>query len=143
MKFLILLPSLLASLTVAHFTINYPPSRGTDPETQSEFPCGGFSRPSIRTKISLYSPSFPISVDMGHDQTAIRFLLAVGSAPGTNYNITLSKTFRVEGLGEFCVPDVVLSEDILGTKLEDELNMTLQVQANGHPDGGLYAVRFY
>lgn len=142
MKFL-LFPALLASLTTAHFTINYPPSRGTGEETQSEFPCGGFSKSSSRTKISLSSPSFPISVDMGHDQTAVRFLLAVGSAPGTNYNITLSKTFRVEGLGEFCVPNVILSEDILGTKLEDQLNMTLQVQANGHPDGGLYAVRFY
>jgi len=82
-------------------------------------------------------------VDLGHDQTAVRFLLAVGSAPGTNYNITLSKTFRVEGLGEFCVPDVILSEDALGRKLEDGLIMTLQVQANGHPDVGVYAVRFY
>lgn len=143
MKILILPPALLASLTAAHFTINYPPSRGTNEKTQSEFPCGGFSKPSSRTMISLSSPRFPISVDLGHDQTAVRFLLAVGSAPGTNYNITLSKTFRVEGLGEFCVPDVILSEDSLGRRLEDGLNMTLQVQANRHPDGGLYAVRFY
>lgn len=77
---------------------------------------------------------------MGHDQTAVQFLLAVGTEPGTNYNITLRKTFRVEGLGEFCLPGLELSGDVLGRELEDGLNLTLQVVTNGHPSGGLYAV---
>ncbi|KAL2871483.1 putative GPI anchored protein [Aspergillus lucknowensis] len=134
-------------LTTAHFILNYPPSRGSNEETMGTFPCGGFTTPSSsRTQIpissdSSSSSSFPIALDMGHDQTAVEFLLALGTDPDTNYNITLRKTFRVEGLGEFCDPHVVLDADVLGTGVElvDGLNATLQVQTNADPNGGLYA----
>ncbi|KAL4962491.1 putative GPI anchored protein [Aspergillus stella-maris] len=69
----------------------------------------------------------------------MQFLLAISSEPGTNYNVTLSDTFRVEGKGEFCLPDNLITEAILGRGLEDGLDLTLQVQMNGHPRGGLYA----
>jgi hypothetical protein len=107
------------------------------------FPCGAFTNPSSnRTQISLSDPTFPIEIDLGHDQTAVEFLLAVGNEPGDNYNITLRQTFRVEGLGEFCIPTIELSEEVLGVELVDGLNVTLQVQTNSHPSGGLYSVCF-
>ncbi|KAL4805870.1 hypothetical protein BDV18DRAFT_160736 [Aspergillus unguis] len=135
----LILPFTLLPLAAAHFELNYPPSRGTDHENQAEFPCGGLSPSTNRTRVSLSSPSFPIVLDMGHDQTAVQFLLGVGTNPGSNYNISLRKTFRVEGLGQFCVPEIELDEGLLGRELEDGLNLTLQVVNNGHPSGGLYA----
>ncbi|KAI9367051.1 hypothetical protein BJX61DRAFT_530263 [Aspergillus egyptiacus] len=104
-----------------------------------EFPCGGLPPSNDRTQVSLSSPSFPIALEMGHDQTAVEILLGLGTNPGTNYNVTLRKTFRIEGLGAFCVPAIHLSEEVLGTKLTDGLNFTVQVVTNGHPSGGLYA----
>ncbi|KAL2844981.1 hypothetical protein BJY01DRAFT_235087 [Aspergillus pseudoustus] len=130
----------LAPLTTAHFTLDYPPSRGTNAEDSVTFPCGAFSTPSSnRTQISLSDPFFPIQLDMGHDQTAVEFLLAIGNNPGDNYNVTLRHTFRVEGLGGFCVPSIELTEELLGVELVDGLNVTLQVQTNSHPSGGLYS----
>ncbi|RDW72578.1 uncharacterized protein DSM5745_07750 [Aspergillus mulundensis] len=129
----------LLPLTTAHFSLTYPTPRGTDTKTMAQFPCGGLSPSPNRTQISLDSPSFPVALDMGHDQTAVQILLGLGSAPGPNYNVTLRKTFRVEGLGGFCIPDVELSEDVLGARLVDGLEVTLQVVSNGHPSGGLYA----
>jgi hypothetical protein len=78
---------------------------------------------------------------MGHDETAVEVLLALGNDPSTNFNITLRPTFRIEGLGEFCLPHVVFDESVLGTNITDGMNATLQVQSNGDPSGGLYAVR--
>ncbi|KAL4937241.1 hypothetical protein BDV06DRAFT_227145 [Aspergillus oleicola] len=135
----ILLLALFASLITAHFTLTYPPGRGDNKRLQGQFPCGGLSQSTERTNISLASPTFPISVNLGHHETAMQFLLAVGPDPGTNHNITLSDTFRVEGAGKFCLPDNLISEEILGRSLEDGLDLTLQVQTNGHPTGGLYA----
>ncbi|KAL2795908.1 hypothetical protein BJX66DRAFT_300577 [Aspergillus keveii] len=130
----------LSPLTAAHFALNYPAPRGDNAEEMTTFPCGAFTNPSSnRTQISLSDPTFPIEIDLGHDQTAVEFLLAVGNEPGDNYNITLRQTFRVEGLGEFCIPTIELSEEVLGVELVDGLNVTLQVQTNSHPSGGLYS----
>ncbi|KAL4794815.1 hypothetical protein BDV19DRAFT_389715, partial [Aspergillus venezuelensis] len=139
MKATIIILALFASLTTAHFTLTYPPARGDNKSLQAEFPCGGLAKSTKRTQISLKSPTFPISVNLTHDETTIQFLLAIGSEPETNYNVTLSDTFRVEGKGEFCLPDNIISEDILERELEDELDLMLQVQMNGYPRGGLYA----
>ncbi|KAL3473501.1 hypothetical protein BJX99DRAFT_261290 [Aspergillus californicus] len=140
MSFLLLCLTLFSSLTTAHFSLTYPAPRGINADNMPEFPCGGFSPSSNRTQIHLSASgaSLPISINMGHDQTAVQFLLGIGNNPETNYNITLRKTFRVEGLGALCLPGVVIDEDVLGTEVGDGLNVTLQVVANGHPSGGLY-----
>ncbi|KAL4883922.1 hypothetical protein BJY04DRAFT_183510 [Aspergillus karnatakaensis] len=128
--------ALLTPLASAHFALNYPSPRGSDTETMPEYPCGGLSASSNRTQISLDEPVFPVEIDLGHDQTAVQVLIGLGSNP--DYNVTLRKTFRIEGLGSFCIPEIELTEDILGTELVDGLNLTLQVVSNGHPSGGLY-----
>lgn len=134
-----LLTLALAPLATAHFLLQYPTSRGFDEDTMPEFPCGGMSQSSNRTQLPI-SGSFPVALKMGHSQTAVEVLLALGSNPGNNYNITLVKTFQVTGLGEFCLPHVEFSADTLGVNITDGMNATLQVQSNGDPSGGLYAV---
>ncbi|KAK2803681.1 hypothetical protein FQN50_006897 [Emmonsiellopsis sp. PD_5] len=133
-----LLPlSLLPLLAAAHFDLTTPKSRGSNHDSQSEFPCGGAS-PSKRTSLSLDDPQLSIAVKMGHDQNAVQVLLALGTDPGTNFNITLLDTFRQAGLGDFCFPPIKLTEELLGTPLTEGMNATLQVVTNGDPTGGLY-----
>ncbi|KAK9590044.1 hypothetical protein V6Z93_006085 [Aspergillus fumigatus] len=96
-----------APIVAAHFRLQYPTSRGFNADTMANFPCGDLAQSSNRTQVSLSSGSFPVALRMGHDETAVEVLLALGNDPGTNFNITLHPTFRIEGLGEFCLPNVV------------------------------------
>ncbi|KNG86580.1 hypothetical protein ANOM_003838 [Aspergillus nomiae NRRL 13137] len=139
MKLSILSLASLAPLVSAHFKLNYPTSRGFDEDKMSQFPCSGLSQSSERTKVSLSAGDLPVALTLGHAQTAVEVLLALGNDPGTNFNITLHPTFRVEGLGSFCLPNVTFDESVVGVKLTEGMNATLQVQSNGDPSGGLYA----
>lgn len=130
----------LVPLVAAHFKLDYPTSRGENEDTMTTFPCGGLSPSSERTKVSLSDGTLPVAVKMGHAHTAYEVLLALGNDPGTNFNITLLPTFGAQGLGSLCLPEVAFDEDVVGVKLTDGMNATLQVQSNGDPTGGLYAV---
>lgn len=133
----------LAPLVAAHFKLDYPKSRGVDEDKMTQFPCGGMSASSSRTKVSLSkdgSASLPVAISLGHAQTAVEVVLALGNDPGENFNVTLEPTFRVEGLGSFCLPDITFDQKKLGVNLTDGMNATVQVQSNGDPTGGLYSV---
>lgn len=140
MKLPILYLASLAPLVAAHFELKYPTSRDGSEEEMTQFPCGGAAQSSNRTQVSISAGSFPVALSMGHSQTAVEVLLALGSDPGTNYNITLHQTFEIQGLGAFCLPHIKFDESILGTNITDGMNATVQVQSNGDPTGGLYAV---
>ncbi|BCS02874.1 putative GPI anchored protein [Aspergillus luchuensis] len=139
MKLPILYLASLAPLVAAHFELKYPTSRDGSEEQMTQFPCGGAAQSSNRTQVSISAGSFPVALSMGHSQTAVEVLLALGSDPGTNYNITLHQTFEIQGLGAFCLPHIKFDESILGTNITDGMNATVQVQSNGDPTGGLYA----
>lgn len=134
----------LASVATAHFTLNWPVARGSNEDNMPNFPCGDFNTPSSnRTIVALDADTLPVDITFHHTQTAVSYLLALGSDPSTNYNITLGSTLSATGLGEFCLPDIALSSAILGVNLTDGLNATLQVVTNGDPSGGLYSVSFF
>lgn len=140
MKLSFLSLAALVPFAAAHFKLDYPPSRGFDEDTMPSFPCGGMSQSSKRTVLSLSEDAIPVALTMGHSQTAVQVLLGLGNDPGDNFNITLVPTFRLTGLGAFCLPHVSLDEKTLGVPLTDGMNATLQVVTNGDPNGGLYAV---
>ncbi|PLB49256.1 GPI anchored protein [Aspergillus steynii IBT 23096] len=132
----------LAPLVAAHFKLNYPESRGVNEDKMTQFPCGGLSASSDRTKVALSndgSAYLPVAITLGHSQTAVEVLLSLGDDPGENYNVTLVPTFRIEGLGSFCIPDITFDKNTTGLNLTDGVNATVQVQSNGDPTGGLYA----
>lgn len=135
----ILLLGTLVPFASAHFYLVYPDSRHRVEETMPTFPCGGAPPTADRTLVPL-SGSFPVALRMGHVQTAVEMLLSLGTHPGDHFNITLVPTMEVEGLGEFCIPHVSLNPAVLGANVTDGMNATLQVQTNGDPNGGLYAV---
>ncbi|KAJ5092509.1 hypothetical protein NUU61_007379 [Penicillium alfredii] len=138
MKFSLLSLAFLVPLAAAHFRLDYPEARGENEDQMPNFPCGGFSQSSKRTQLPL-SGSIPVALTMNHIQTATQVLLALGNDPGDNFNITLVPTFRVSGLGSFCLPHVALDKSRLGTSLTDGMNGTIQVQTSGDPTGGLYS----
>ena len=120
----------------AHFDLQYPKARGENEDDLPKGPCGGFDKPSSeRTSVSL--TQLAISTKMGHDESAVSILLALGDDP-SSFNITLLPTFRQEGLGEFCLNAVPIPSDL---GIEDGTKGTIQVITNGDPTGGLYAVR--
>ncbi|KMU75317.1 hypothetical protein CISG_04736 [Coccidioides immitis RMSCC 3703] len=84
--------SSLISLSTAHFRLVDPPPRGFSEDMLTRFPCGGQSMSKSRTSVSLTDLEMPIALEMGHDQTAVQVLLALGSHPGSNFNITLVPT---------------------------------------------------
>ncbi|EED15362.1 GPI anchored protein, putative [Talaromyces stipitatus ATCC 10500] len=126
----------LASVATAHFTLDWPVSRGFNEDTMPTFPCGGFNTPvSNRTVIALDAHSIPVDITFHHTQTAVSYLLALGNDPGSSFNITLGPTLAATGLGEFCLPDISLSS----LNLTDGQNATLQVITDGDSGGGLFA----
>ncbi|KAK2746501.1 hypothetical protein FQN57_003127 [Myotisia sp. PD_48] len=134
-----LLSAALLPLTAAHFQVVEPPTRGSDTDKMTTFPCGGYDTPSSsRTQISLDDPRVAIAMKMGHDQAAVQVLLGLGNNPGSNFNISVVPTFRQMGLGDFCLSSVGLGPDVIGFEIEDGMNATLQVLSNGDPNGGLY-----
>jgi hypothetical protein len=130
---------LLSTLASAHFTLNYPPSRDSSAESGTEAPCGGKSL-SSRTSVPLNSDhTLPIALEMGHDETVIQILMSLASNPTEDqFNITLERTFSQTGLGDFCLPSVVIPA---GVEVKEGDNATVQVVTDGEGGGGLYAVR--
>ncbi|GAM37694.1 GPI anchored protein [Talaromyces pinophilus] len=126
----------MASVATAHFTLDWPVNRGFNEDTMPTFPCGGFNTPSSnRTVISLDADTLPVDITFHHSQTAVSYLLALGTDPGSSFNVTLSPTIAAQGLGEFCLPNLSLSS----LNLTDGQNATLQVVTDGDTGGGLFA----
>jgi len=124
----------LLPLASAHFLLNWPPSRGFDDDKAVTFPCGGFDSVS-KNRTAFPATGGPIQLDMHHTQTDIMVILALGSDPGSNYNIVLRPTVAEEGLGNFCLGMVSVPEGLNFTEGQDA---TIQVVSNGDPNGGLY-----
>jgi len=125
----------LLPLASAHFSMKWPTPRGNDDGHQmTSFPCGGYDKPSAeRTEFPLTGA--PIQLNMGHTQTNIKVLLALGNDPGSSFNITLRPTFQQEGPRDFCIGEL----NVPGNAEElDGMNATIQVLSNGDPTGGLY-----
>ena len=128
----------LLPLASAHFVLVYPSSRnGQDDSVESTSPCGNLLVSSNRTSVS--STSFPLALEMGHDESVIQVLLSLSSNPTSegDFNITLEQTFGQTGLGEFCLPMVMIPES---AGVKDGANGTIQVITDGEGGGGLYAV---
>ena len=126
---------LLPLTTLAHFTLDSPASRPFDEDTLAQFPCGGQNTPSaIRTQWSLTGG--PIQLTMEHDEAAVQVLLGIGNDPGVNFSIILLPTIQEQGIGQFCLGDVLVPEGVA----TEGMNATIQVVTNGDPNGGLYNV---
>ncbi|KAI9670923.1 MAG: hypothetical protein M1817_003808 [Caeruleum heppii] len=124
----------LTPLVSAHYSLNYPPMRSQEEETQGEFPCGGHNTPS-ETRTEWPIAGGAIAIKSSHDQNAIQVLLGLGNDPAPNFNITLLPTIQEQGPGDFCMPMVMVPSDL---GITDGQNATIQVVADREAGGGLY-----
>ena len=130
------LPFLLP-LSAAHFTLNYPASRDKSAESGTDAPCGGHKM-GDRTAVPLNSArTLPIALEMGHDESVVQILMSLNKDPTSedDFTITLERTFSQTGLGDFCLPAVMLPSDV-----KEGDNATVQVVTDSEDGGGLYAV---
>lgn len=123
----------IASLTTAHFTLEFPKARDFNEDTLDQSPCGGFNTPSTRTAWPLAGGQ--IALKMGHTQSNVEVLIALGNNPGNAFNTILRPTFLQTGLGDFCMTGFTLPSTF---NVTDGTNATIQVITNGDPAGGLY-----
>jgi len=134
MKFTITSLLAIASLTTAHFNLDFPKVRDFNEDTLDQFPCGGYNTPSTaRTPWPLTGGQ--IALRMGHSQSHIEVLIALGNDPGSAFNTILRPTFLQTGLGAFCMTGLTLPSTF---NVSEGTNATIQVITNGDPAGGLY-----
>ncbi|EGG01765.1 Hypothetical protein MELLADRAFT_38921 [Melampsora larici-populina 98AG31] len=142
----ILMALFAAHLISAHFTLDFPATRGFDEDKEASF-CGGFSVPtnsSGRTKFPL-SGLAPVRITSHHQKAEVTILLSVKPNPTSlsdfktkgQSNCLMSYT-TIVGQGKFCfMVDVSnLASKITPAPVEGSL-ATIQVLFNGG-DGILY-----
>lgn len=125
---------LLPAFAAAHFTVKYPHSRGFDDDKIVQYPCGGFN--DVTKNRTMFPMSGgPIQLDMEHTSSNVQVLIAYGNDPsGADYHTVLVPTLWEQGPQLFCFGDIIIPN------AKEGMNATLQVQSNGDPSGGLYAV---
>jgi hypothetical protein len=125
-------------LTLAHFQLNFPKSRGFTDDTENNFPCGGYNDvQQERTDFPISGG--PIQLHMEHPQTNVAVYMAIGDNPGDGFSIVAQQQTQVSGLGDFCFGHVSLPE---GLNVTDGTKASIQVVTNNHEAGGLYQVSF-
>ena len=97
---------LLLPLVSAHFQLNSPSARGFDEDSLATFPCGGQDTVSNNRSVFPLAGG-PIQLNMEHDHADVQVLLALGNDPMDNFSIILQPIFMEEGIGNFCMGDVV------------------------------------
>ncbi|RSH85456.1 hypothetical protein EHS25_004852 [Saitozyma podzolica] len=137
---LALVIALGASAALAHFTLDYPTSRGFDDNNEPQF-CGGFTNVETRQPFSLGSG--PVWIDSHHTLATVDAFLSVSVDPTSfnDFNTTSNGTtipmvtnfFQVNE-GEHCWN---VNLGALGIGLTNGSLVTLQIQYNGG-DGNLY-----
>jgi hypothetical protein len=127
----------LVPVSLAHFTLNWPKSRGSAEDTAGNFPCGGYSDvQQQRTDFPIGGG--PIQLNMGHEQTNVAVYMAVGNNPGSGFSVVMRPQFVVTGLGDFCMGQISVPS---GVNVSDGTPASIQVVSNAHTSGGLYQVR--
>ncbi|KAH8079961.1 hypothetical protein HD553DRAFT_126541 [Filobasidium floriforme] len=131
-----LLTALAAAATVsAHFTLDYPPTRGFDDDKEPEF-CGGFTDPSSPRNVVPLTGNVPIHLDSHHASAAVALLISSKEDPQNfdDFSSTLAKSWFQMPQGETCF-NVDFSS--LGMNFVNGSQVTIQVQYNGG-DGNLF-----
>ncbi|WWD17992.1 hypothetical protein CI109_102438 [Kwoniella shandongensis] len=136
----LLAASALASTALAHFTLDYPTSRGFDDDKEPQF-CGGFTTVEARQPFPLGQG--PIRIDSHHPRASVVAFISTSENPTSfnDFNTTSSgqtiplatPVFQVAS-GDYCF-NVNLGS--LNVGLTNGSLVTLQVQYDGG-DGDLY-----
>ncbi|KAF9927572.1 hypothetical protein BGZ75_003395 [Mortierella antarctica] len=136
MKILQLATALLcSSAAMAHFTLDYPTSRGFSDDNEPVAPCGGFNNAANRTQFPL-TKGF-LQINSGHVSADIKVNVVYGNNPTAadfiSAGATPASSLSVKNPGDSCLP-LDLSTFKGAT---DKTNATIQIIYNGG-DSPLY-----
>ncbi|KAF9907156.1 hypothetical protein BX616_000519 [Lobosporangium transversale] len=126
---------LCSSAAMAHYTLDYPPTRGLNEDNEPIAPCGGFATVGQRSQFPL-SKGF-VTINSGHVKAEIKINVAYGNNPSeadfTAAASTPASSSSVNHPGSSCLP-----LDLSSFKgAADNTNATIQIVYNGG-DSPLY-----
>jgi len=126
---------LLASLSSAHFLLNYPPTIGFDDSLEGEGPCGSFTVDFSQDNVTDFNVGgSEIAVTSIHPQANWLFRATLGSNQNTTNWTQLIPIVQQTGLGDYCEKSIAVPASWAGQQ-----GIISVVQ--DAPDGILYQVR--
>ncbi|KAG8721579.1 hypothetical protein FRC08_012022 [Ceratobasidium sp. 394] len=130
--------SLIAG-AAAHFTLDYPPTRGFDEDIENRF-CGGFNTAGPRSHFPLGAAG--INIDSHHDTANVIALISFDPNPqnitqfsNSSNGAQLTNFIKLDKQGEACLPVNIQSLGL--SNVSNGTNATIQIQFDGG-DGNLY-----
>ncbi|ODO07308.1 hypothetical protein L198_00887 [Cryptococcus wingfieldii CBS 7118] len=135
----LLASSLMASTALAHFTLDYPTTRGFDEDKEPDF-CGGFTSVSSRQPFPLGSG--PVHIDSHHTLATVVAFISTSDNPSSfdDFNTTSNGTSipLASSIFQVAEGDSCFNIDLGGSLgLTNGSDVTLQIQYDGG-DGNLY-----
>ncbi|KAF9110976.1 hypothetical protein BGX27_005551 [Mortierella sp. AM989] len=126
---------LCSSAAMAHYTLDYPQSRGFDDAKEPSAPCGGFDAVANRTQFPL-TKGF-LQINSHHAKAEVKINVVIGNSPAAADFITAAGTpansTSLNRPGNICLP-----LDLSSYKgAADNINATIQIVYNGG-DSPLY-----
>jgi hypothetical protein len=133
LKSILLLATVLQSV-LAHFTLDYPATRGFNEDTEATVPCGHFDTVGNRTQFPLTNGF--LEIYSGHTSWSYTVNVVLGDSPVV---ADFSSNASQIGSGSRSYPEkACLSVDLSkNSAIKDGVNGTLQIVYNGG-DGLLY-----
>ncbi|KAH7345170.1 hypothetical protein B0J17DRAFT_638638 [Rhizoctonia solani] len=129
----------LAASAAAHFTLDWPRTRGFDEDIESQF-CGGFTSAGARSSFPLSASG--VLIDSHHDTANVIVLISFDANPqnitqfsNSSNGAQLTNFVKLEKQGEACLPVNVQSLGL--SNVANGTNATIQIQYDGG-DGNLY-----
>lgn len=135
---------LLASSAAAHFTLDYPLTRGFDEDLETQNFCGGY--PNVLTpRQPWYYRNGPIQIDSHHDTATVNIYISydvpssaqsfLATSNGTSVP-PLRHDLAIKGQGEFCFH--ANATGVEGVQVGSGTNATLMVEFISTVHGRLY-----
>ena len=136
----------LAMSASAHFTLDYPTSRGFDEDIENDNFCGGFHNVSLPRQ-PWYYKNGPIEIDSHHDSAIVNIYISfspptsaqsfLATSNGTSVP-PLRHDLSITGQGEFCFHANASSLNVPGVTVADGTNATIMVENINNVHGHLY-----
>ncbi|CBQ70147.1 conserved hypothetical protein [Sporisorium reilianum SRZ2] len=130
----------LASTAAAHFTLDYPATRGFDEDLEPQNFCGGFSNVSLPRQ-PWYYKNGPVEIDSHHDSAVVNIYISY-SVPTSAQSFLAASPLRhdlaITGQGEFCFHANASADSVSGVTPRAGTNATLMVEFISTEHGHLY-----
>lgn len=129
----LLLTLAAASLSAAHFRLDWPPTAGFIDDSESDSPCGGATVTVNDTAPEVQVDQFAVEIFSSHPAGEWSFFATTDTEAPFNFT-EIVPVVKSSGIGEFCLTNIRAPSDFAGK------SGVLQV-VDKSVDGELYQVR--